>query len=111
LNGPSPLVDNIKFVGSTTRHFKSAADSGMQKNHPGLTGFIGSANIYGRSQLTTVNASEFGSAEVIRDYSFTLLDFQRLTRFKAMMEFIPGPATRQFGRGLWQDQQPLCSFK
>jgi hypothetical protein len=94
LNGPSTLwVDNIKFVGSTTVISNPPPTLGMQKITPALRAFIGSANIYGRSQLTTVNASEsWIGGSYPKTYSFTLLDFPTVNQVQAMMEFIPGPA-------------------
>jgi len=85
-------VDNIKFVGSTTV-IQIRRRLWACRKSPRLTGLYWSANIYGRSQLTTVNASEsWIGGSYPKTYSFTLLDFPTVNQVQAMMEFIPGPA-------------------
>jgi hypothetical protein len=60
-----------------------------------LRAFIGSASIYARSQLASVNASEswIGAGTTYPvTYSFTLLDFPNVSQVQAHLELIPGPA-------------------
>ena len=92
LNGPSTLwVDNIKFLGSVVT--PPPPTLSVQKTTPALRAFIGSASIYARSQLSTVNAnaSWIGGTYPVT-YSFTLLDFPNISQVQTHLEFIPGPA-------------------
>jgi hypothetical protein len=85
-------IDNVQLIGPVGGIFHPVSMSAV-KATPALRAFIGSANIYARAQLTTVNANESwvgGSYPVT--YSFKLLDFPNVNQVQTHLEIIPGPA-------------------
>ncbi|MFZ0829438.1 MAG: hypothetical protein WAO02_18665 [Verrucomicrobiia bacterium] len=88
-------VDNIQFLGPIGGIVHPPPVVSAVKSQPALRAFIGSASIYARSQLTTVNASEswIGAGTTYPvTYSFTLSDFPSVNQLQAHLELIPGPA-------------------
>ena len=86
-------IDNIQFIGPAGGIIHPPPTLSVVKSTPALRAFIGSASIYARSQLTSVNANEswIGGPYPVT-YSFTLLDFPNVSQVQAHLEVIPGPA-------------------
>jgi hypothetical protein len=94
MNGTQTVwLDNIQFIGPAGGIVHPPPTLSVARTTPGLRAFIGSASIYARSQLTSINANQswIGGTYPVT-YSFTLLDFPNVSQVQAHLELIPGPA-------------------